>query len=311
MATKVSPASPDEECFFIAPIGDEGSPTRERSDGVLDYIVTPAALELGLVAWRADRIDKPGMITTQVIGRVLDAKAAVVDLTDLNPNVFYEMAIRHTAHLPTALIAEEGCKLPFDIAQMRTIFFRSDNLKSANECKAAIVDHLREAIENGATDSPVTSTKDIQSLLAGTPFERTIAELVETTEGVAQSQMGIRDGIERIIDRLRIPGPELVNPAVLEDLMDGLSHMRHVLTEGAQEQADPRLVLEIAEVMDRLQRPIDYLFRNADPEMAFGGRSRRSGRMARWSFVTSVQESLTGLSGAAQPKVLRPHPASE
>jgi hypothetical protein len=37
----------DNECFFIAPIGSEGSDTRERSDGVLEYIVAPAAADVG------------------------------------------------------------------------------------------------------------------------------------------------------------------------------------------------------------------------------------------------------------------------
>lgn len=71
----------ESECFFIAPIGAEGTEVRERSDGVLDYIVVPAARELDLVAIRADRIAKPGQITRQVIGRVIGARAGVVDLT--------------------------------------------------------------------------------------------------------------------------------------------------------------------------------------------------------------------------------------
>ena len=36
----------DEECFFIAPIGDDGSSERERSDNVLEFIVGAAAQEL-------------------------------------------------------------------------------------------------------------------------------------------------------------------------------------------------------------------------------------------------------------------------
>jgi len=107
----------EAECFLITPIGAEGSDTRERSDGVMDYIVAPAAEAAGLTTVRADKIAKPGQITRQVIEHVLRAKAAVVDLTGANSNVYYEMAIRHTAQLPTVLIAQQGEKLPFDIAQ--------------------------------------------------------------------------------------------------------------------------------------------------------------------------------------------------
>jgi hypothetical protein len=54
------------ECFFIAPIGKAASPERKRSDGVRDFIVTPAVAELGLEVLRADQIGEPGQITHQV-----------------------------------------------------------------------------------------------------------------------------------------------------------------------------------------------------------------------------------------------------
>ena len=59
----------ERECFFIAPIGTEGTEVRDRSDGIMDYIVTPAAAALDLVTVRADKIAKPGQITRQVIER--------------------------------------------------------------------------------------------------------------------------------------------------------------------------------------------------------------------------------------------------
>src|SRR5579862_3121533 len=108
----------EEECFFIAPIGEEGTDERNRSDGILEFIIQEAAEELDMVAVRADRIARPGQITLQVLDHVLGARAAVADLTGRNPNVFYELAVRHTARQPVVLIADKDEKLPFDIAQM-------------------------------------------------------------------------------------------------------------------------------------------------------------------------------------------------
>src|SRR6185437_7434531 len=155
----------------ISPIGAEGSPERERSDGVLQFIIAKAAEELGLTAVRGDQLAEPGQITLQVIDHILGARAAVADLTGLNPNVFYELAVRHTARLPVALIAEKGCSLPFDIAQMRTIFFDHTDLQSADECRQAIVAHLTEALK-GAVDSPIATSIDVQSLQSGSVVER-------------------------------------------------------------------------------------------------------------------------------------------
>ena len=142
----------EDECFFIAPIGSDGSPERMRSDGVLKFIVDRAAKELGLTAVRADQIADPGQITLQIIDHILGARAVVADVTGLNPNVFYELAVRHTAHLPVVILAEKGCALPFDIAQMRTIFFESTDLLSADQAYTDIVKQLRRALEDPQND---------------------------------------------------------------------------------------------------------------------------------------------------------------
>jgi hypothetical protein len=83
----------DTELFFIGPIGEEGSPERDRSDQVFLGVVAEAAANLGLKPVRGDRISEPGQITTQIIHHLVYARAAVADLTGRNPNVFYELAV--------------------------------------------------------------------------------------------------------------------------------------------------------------------------------------------------------------------------
>ena len=82
-------------CFVIAPIDAEGSETRRRSDQVLNHIISPAAEECGYETIRADNISEPGIITSQIIQHLLEDSLVIADLTGRNPNVFYELAIRH------------------------------------------------------------------------------------------------------------------------------------------------------------------------------------------------------------------------
>jgi len=245
----------DEECFFIAPIGHDGSPERDRSDGVLDFVVAPAAGAHGLTVVRADQIVEPGQITRQVIEHIVGARAAVVDLTGANPNVYYEMAIRHTAELPTVLIAEVGEQLPFDIAQMRTIFFDHTNLKSANQCTRQIERHLAEALA-GEVESPVTASADVSLLRKGGEEQRTLADLVERVEilsalvsdgerGIAQAAAAVTERADALGDLVaaerrssdqsqRITpnvGPALVRFA---ELFDELVTLRGAYEEGAE-----------------------------------------------------------------------------
>jgi hypothetical protein len=167
------------ECFFIAPIGRAGSPERDRSDGVLQYIVGPAVEPLGMRAVRADHIGQPGQITHQVIERVLSSKGAVADLTGANANVYYELAVRHAARLPVVLIADEDeqKRLPFDLSQMRTIFFSHTSLASAAKARDAITAQMTEALD-GAVDSPVTTALTLKELEGGSRVEQTLADLV-------------------------------------------------------------------------------------------------------------------------------------
>lgn len=255
----------DDECFLIAPIGEVGSDERDRSDGVLDYIVAPAARELGLVAVRADRIAKPGQITRQVIEHVVGARAAVVDLTAANPNVYYEMAVRHTAELPTILVAEDGERLPFDIAQMRTIFFRHDNLKSAAHCRQQIVQHLREAL-GGAVDSPVAASVTVAALQQGGEQEQLLASLVERVEGQSRELRRIRDIVVE-------SGQERVHPVAVQDLVEAYRAL--LAYQEARAEAEP----ELDDILRELERPVTYF------DEQFGRRYR-----GRSSFSRRVRE---------------------
>ena len=217
-------------------------PERNRSDGVLEFIVARAAGELDLQAVRADQLAEPGQITLQVIEHVLGAKAGVADLTGRNPNVYYELAIRHTAKLPTVLICEQGEDLPFDIAQMRTIFFRHTDLRSADDCRTEIVRQLREALE-GAVDSPVAASVDLQRLQAGNTVERNVAELVT---GVADLHRAMQD-IEVVV-RSALEREALGDLRYASQLRAELDDRLEALLRLAEERKDTEMELRLAEV---------------------------------------------------------------
>lgn len=111
----------DKVCFYVTPIGDVGTEIRKHSDLFKSSIVEPAMAELGLTVVRADEVGTPGMIATSIIEHIKRSKLVIADLSLLNPNVFYEIALRHACRLPIVQIKSAAEKIPFDVSQVNTM----------------------------------------------------------------------------------------------------------------------------------------------------------------------------------------------
>jgi len=109
------------KCFVISPIGDEGSDVRQHADDVFKYIIEPAMRECGIEAVRSDQLEKPGLISEQMFRFIFEADLCIAVLTDHNPNVFYELAVAHSAQRPVIILIEKGQRLPFDVSGLRAI----------------------------------------------------------------------------------------------------------------------------------------------------------------------------------------------
>ncbi len=110
-----------KKCLVICPFGQEGSATRKRSDYVFKNVIKPVADAEGYKAYRSIDYTIPGEITAQVVKDLYQADLVVADLTESNPNVFYELALRHTVAKPFILISDDVSNIPFDIATLNVI----------------------------------------------------------------------------------------------------------------------------------------------------------------------------------------------
>ncbi|WP_162893022.1 hypothetical protein [Salinibacter ruber] len=145
----------DRECFVIAPIGSPNSEVRNQTNGLLDEAIRPIVEEeLGLEVIAPHEIAEPGSITRQVIQRLLEAELVIADLTGLNANVMYELAVRHAKGRPVVPIAERGTALPFDITTERTIFYEV-SFHGLNELKLKLEEAARAALGDGKPDNPI------------------------------------------------------------------------------------------------------------------------------------------------------------
>ena len=152
-------------CFVIAPIGESGSDIRKRSDQVLEHIIRPAVESCGYKAVRADEIPKPGMITNQIIRHVVDDPLVIADLTGQNPNVFYELAIRHAVRKPLVQIIDKVEAIPFDVRPMRTIGVDHRDLDSVEKAKSEIKKQIQFFEESSSSlETPISVALEGKSI---------------------------------------------------------------------------------------------------------------------------------------------------
>jgi hypothetical protein len=188
----------EKTCFVIAPIGEAESETRKRSDQVLKHVICPAASACGYKAIRADQISEPGMITSQVIQHIVDDQLVIADLTDRNPNVFYELAIRHAIRKPLVQLIRKGEQIPFDVAGTRTIHVDHRDLDSVEEAKKEIASQIH-ALEKDSSklETPISVSLDLQMLRqSDNPEQRSLADVLSVVSELRSSVASIEKRLE-------------------------------------------------------------------------------------------------------------------
>jgi hypothetical protein len=124
---------------------------------VLESLVRRGLEGEKLTIIRADGIGDPGMISEQVLKYLVRSRLVIADLSFHNPNVFYELAIRHMTGLPTVHLIRKGDQIPFDLKDFRTIVIDTTDkyelVASLETYRAEIANHVRTAAATGSEGS--------------------------------------------------------------------------------------------------------------------------------------------------------------
>jgi hypothetical protein len=140
-------AEHQDECFVVGVIGKSGSEQRIHADWFFEGIVRPLFAEHypNFRVLRADHMKMPGIITSQIIEKLLNVRLVIADLTFLNPNAFYEIGIRHMTGKAVVHVHRAGEAIPFDISTFLSMEYsvvQHSEMVAARENLKALVDNV-------------------------------------------------------------------------------------------------------------------------------------------------------------------------
>jgi len=242
-----------KNCFIIAPIGEEGSDIRKRSDQIFKHVIQPACAECGYKPERADHISDPGIITSQIIQRIVEDPLVIADLTGRNPNVYYELSLRHALRKPLVQIVKKGETLPFDVAGMRSIPVDHHDLDSVEEAKNEIIKQIR-SVENKTPqeiETPISVSLELQNLRQSeNPEERSLGELLSLISE-------LKSDIGSVEEKLN--NPEKILPP---------NYIRQVIREYGMMRGriSPRAYEELEYIIHKTRKALELSNSNIDSE---------------------------------------------
>ncbi|MBC6128103.1 hypothetical protein HCA00_04805 [Listeria booriae] len=166
-----------KKCFLVCPIGDEKSDTRTNSDNLLKHIIQPVCEENGFEVIRVDKEHGIDRIDNTILEHLNTADLVIVDMTEHNPNVFYEFGYRHATGKPLIPVKKKDTgAIPFDVANLRTTFYSMD-VNDVEEAK----EKLNQTISNLDFD------------------ESTVSEATEPNPNINMSLLNMSDKLDLIL----------------------------------------------------------------------------------------------------------------
>jgi hypothetical protein len=136
-----------DTCFVMMPFG----PWYDR---YYQEIYIPAIREAGFEPVRADELFSSGSVVEQIWEQIEKSKVLLAELTDKNPNVFYELGLAHAATKPVVFTSGRVEDVPFDLRHLRVIVYDVREPQWADKLQRLTTDYLRNAAKDPARSIP-------------------------------------------------------------------------------------------------------------------------------------------------------------
>lgn len=158
-----------KECFVIMPISDTDGYEKDHFAKVYNDIIKPAVESVGYKSIRADEVISSNLIQLDIVERLISAPLAICDISSRNPNVFYELGLRHAFNKPVVLMKDNITPNAFDISSFRYIEYTKemgyrDVTSVIKQLKEAILSTVNDWLAGKGVNSIIKLLPDIQEI---------------------------------------------------------------------------------------------------------------------------------------------------
>ncbi len=160
----------EKTCFVLMPISETEKYGKGHFGHIYKYLIKEAGERAGYRVERADDDLATNIIIQEILEKIIKSDMVICDLSHKNPNVMYELGIRHSLQKPVVLVKDDQTERVFDTAGIRTFDYdskaRGDKLELDIELLKTTILHTERSEK--LTNSPLAALPDdLKVMLSG------------------------------------------------------------------------------------------------------------------------------------------------
>ncbi|MCH8814434.1 MAG: hypothetical protein IH957_04950 [Chloroflexi bacterium] len=205
----------DKLCYVIMPFSKTKACSEAEWTDIFDNLIKPAVEKAGL-GYQCTRSEATtGNLIKSIVNSLYDASVVIADLTDRNPNVFYELGVRHTLRNRTILLAQNRSHIPSDLTGYASHVYKWKTAADKTAFRTQIKSLLSDIdVDVDRSDNPVADfLRDRSSTILNFQRDQSVLML-----GALIAELELRESIlegileraaERTVKTLHSPTPAL------------------------------------------------------------------------------------------------------
>ena len=173
-------------------------PFRSHYENVYKFAIEPALMSVGLAPWKANQAISNIDIMCKMCHAIQQSAYSIIDISDWNPNVMFELGLVYALHKRTLLIKQQHANVPVDLSGMEVInYSRFENL--GEKVRTFFEETLKKnevatwgCFKMGFLDCPMNLENDPQKVFLAMPFRDEQQNMYLFALKPAMERLGLR-----------------------------------------------------------------------------------------------------------------------